>query len=151
MKRKTYALFAGLALGSLMAGTAVAQAQPTNPPKALTITNAPAARPTMQGPADFWAQRLGLSDEQKQKVKPIFEEERQKFADLRKLADMKPEDRRTKYMAIREETSAKLKPILTPEQYDKYTKLFAQQGRVNPMTRPASPAPATPPPAAPAK
>ena len=142
MNRKTFVLLAGVVLGSLVGS---AQAQTTNAPAA--PVGAPGAapnRPAMRDRTDFIAQRLGLTDEQKQKVKPIFDEETQKMQDMRKDTSVKPEDRRAKYMALREETNTKLKAVLTPEQFEKYTKPFA--GRTNAPVRvaPAAPAPATP-------
>jgi Spy/CpxP family protein refolding chaperone len=149
MNRTTFSLLAGVVLGSLMAGGAMAQAPTTNLQRAATATNAPGMRPAMRDRTDYWAQRLSLTEEQKLKVKPVFDEETQKMTELRKQQQLKPEERRTKLLAIREETNAKLKTILTPEQWEKYTKPFA--GRTNaPPTRPTPPAaPAAP--AAPAK
>ncbi len=49
---------------------------------------------------------LGLSDEQKDKVRPIFDEE-------------------TKQMQkVREQTNVKLKEVLTPEQWEKYSRTY---------------------------
>jgi periplasmic protein CpxP/Spy len=147
MNRKAIAVFAGLLLGSLMAGTSVAQAQVTNVQQPVVNSTTLTNRPMMRDRTDAMAQRLGLTDEQKQKVRPIMEEEMKKLNDMRTQTDLKPEERRAKYMALREETNAKLKPILTPEQWDKHTKPFARmtapgQAGTN-VVRP-TPAPATP-------
>jgi Spy/CpxP family protein refolding chaperone len=132
MNRTTFSLLAGLVLGSLISSASVAQAQVTNAPRPSLRTNAPGARPVMRDRTDYWAMRLGLNDEQKAKIKPIFDEETQKMAELRKHTDLKPEERRSKLLGIRQETDAKLKTILTPEQWDKYSK--------PPQARPNSPA-----------
>jgi len=151
MNRKTFVLLAGVMLGGIVGVGSSAQAQTTNAPVA------PGARPAMRDRTDFIAQRLGLTDEQKQKVKPIFDEETQKMQEMRKDTTVKPEDRRAKYMALREETNTKLKAVLTPEQFEKYTKPFAGRtnapGRIMPGTpgTPVPATPATPAPAAPAK
>jgi Spy/CpxP family protein refolding chaperone len=148
MKRHTFALLATLVVGGLTAGAVLAQEVKETKPA--VPTNAPTVRPAMRDQADVLALRLGLTDEQKQKVRPVLAEQSQKFLELRKVPDLKPEDRRAKYTAIREEINAKLKPILTPEQYDKYTKPF--QTRTNATVRPGNMvSPAAPAPAAPAK
>ena len=140
MNRKTFVLLAGVMLGGIVGVGSSAQAHTTNAPAAPV---APGARPTRDR-TDFIAQRLGLTDEQKQKVKPIFDEETQKMQEMRKDTTVKPEDRRAKYMALREETNTKLKAVLTPEQFEKYTKPFAGRtnapGRIMPGT-PGTPTP----------
>jgi Spy/CpxP family protein refolding chaperone len=150
MNRKTIVLLAGVVLGSLVGSPAQAQT-PNTPPAPAAVPGAPAARPAMRDRTDVLAQRLGLTDEQKQKVKPIFDAETQALQDLRKDKTVKPEDLRAKYMALREASNVKLKAVLTPEQYEKYTRPFA--GRTNAPVRiaPAAPAPAAPAPTAPAK
>lgn len=146
MKRQTFALLAALVLGGFMAGGVSGQQIKKEAPDA--PTNA-MVRPLTRDPVDQMAQRLGLNDEQKQKIKPILAEQSQKFSELRKVPNLKLEERRAKYTAIREETNVKLKPILTPEQYDKYTKPF--QARTNLVAPPGFGAPAAPATNAPAK
>jgi Spy/CpxP family protein refolding chaperone len=149
MNTKTIVLLAGSVLAGFLASDLTAQTQNTNAPRIVVPTNAPGARPVMRDRTDFWAQRLNLTDEQKVKIKPILDEESQRYADLRKQTNLKPEERRTNYMVIREEIAAKMKPILTPEQYEKYTRPF--QPRTNaPQIRLTNAVPVAPP-ATPAK
>ena len=70
------------------------------------------------------ADELGLSAEQKEKVKPILAAEREK---LKGLKDLTPEERRVKIKDVRKETAEKLKPILTAEQLEKWQKLREQR------------------------
>jgi Spy/CpxP family protein refolding chaperone len=144
MKRNSFILAAAMLAGSWLTGPMRAEAQVTNAPRPVVSTNTPGGRPAMmRDRTDFWAQRLKLNDEQKAKLKPILEEENQKYVELRKQVNLKVDERRAKFTAIREETNAKLKPILTPEQYEQYTRPF--QTRTNaPMVRPTNVAPAAP-------
>ena len=148
-------LIAALAAGSLLVWSPALRAADTNTPP----STPPAGQrpPGMRGPTlDQIAQQLDLTDDQKAKVKPILEARDQKMRDLRGDTSLSPEDRRTKMQAIREETTAQLKAVLTPEQFDKWQKT-AQRGRRpggpppggNPPPAGTPPPASTPPPAAP--
>jgi hypothetical protein len=148
MNKITFTLLAGILLGGALADKSMAQAQAPSGLKPTVSTNATMPRPAIRDRADYWAQRLALSDEQKQKVKPIFDEQLQKMTELRKHTELKPEERRAKVAAIQEEINGKLKPILTPEQWEKYIKPYTLRTNA-PMMRltnrppvavPASPA-----------
>jgi len=65
---------------------------------------------------------LNLTDDQKAKVKPIFQDEAQKMKALRQDTNLTKQDKMAKLKSIHEETDAKLKPILTSEQLDKLNK-----------------------------
>jgi hypothetical protein len=150
MNRNTLTLLAGTMLGAMMVGGIAAQAQVTNVQPPAVSTNTPGTRPVMRDRTDFLAQRLNLTPEQKVKVKPILDEESQKYAELRKQTALKPEERRAKYNTIRDETMAKLKEVLTGQQYERYARPF--QVRTNaPAVRMTNSAPAVPAPAAPSK
>jgi len=71
------------------------------------------------------ADELGLNAEQKEKIKPILKEEREK---LQGLKDLTPGQRRERIKEVRKETAEKLKPILTTEQLEKWRKLREQRG-----------------------
>ena len=66
---------------------------------------------------------LSLTAEQVPKVKAVLDEQRTKMGELRNETDQ--EARRTKGQALRAETTAKMKAILTPEQFTKYEKMGA--------------------------
>ncbi len=145
MKKTTLPLLASLVLGGLMVGGASTQAQVTNAPRPTLRTNAAGVRPTSD-PTEYYARRLGLNEEQKQKAKPIFAEQRQKMEDLRKHPELKREERAAKFKAIREEANTKLKAILTPEQWEKYTNPFPARANApaRRVTNAVPAAPATP-------
>jgi Spy/CpxP family protein refolding chaperone len=88
---------------------------------------------------DANAKQLGLTDDQKTKAQPIFDEMRQKMTDLRQDTTVQGADRRAKMKEIRDAATAKLKDILTPEQLDKWSKMGNR--------RPPGGAAANPPPA----
>lgn len=135
MKRTTLLALA-LALGSFLIPTVQAQ-EPAAP-----STNAPAARPTVRTRTDVLALRLKLTDEQKEKVRPILDAETKQMLEFRTQTNLPAADRRAKMMTIREDTNTKLKAVLTPDQYTLYTRPF-QSRMTNAI--PATPAlPAAP-------
>lgn len=64
---------------------------------------------------------LSLTADQIPKVKAALDEQRQKMGELRNETDQ--EVRRTKMQALRTDTTAKMKEILTAEQFAKYEKM----------------------------
>jgi len=119
----------GIIAGSLLAIGLVAQAQekkdaaPATPVPAVPAVKPapPAARPDIRASRvemrlKGMAASLGLTDEQKEKVKPIIEEEITKMEQLQKEPrdrSAPPEERMKKIREIREASMAKMKPILT--------------------------------------
>jgi Spy/CpxP family protein refolding chaperone len=83
--------------------------------------------PMMRDRTDMLARVLNLTDEQKEKVRPILEEEQKKMTE------------------VREQTQAKLKPLLTPEQWEKFAGSPLSGQRVTPIvTRPSGMPPVAP-------
>jgi hypothetical protein len=139
MKRNSKLILAGLLAGGFMVDPASAQTAAPAP-----RTNAPMVRPMMRDRTDFLAQSLKLTDEQKEKIRPIIKEEADQFAALRTQTNMPPQDRGAKIKEIREATAAKLKPILTEEQWQRYSRPFTNrlQTVIRTNVPPATPAPA---------
>lgn len=111
-------LIAALAAGALLASGSPLLAQDN--------ADKPAASgPHARGGAylEQLAKNLDLTDAQKPKVKAALEEQMQKMGALRQDASLTPEDRRAKMKTIREDMKAKMKEILTPEQFAKYEKM----------------------------
>lgn len=103
-----------MALGGMLA-LGSASAQDNN-----ASAQAPAAAPKMRGPSiDQLAQDLNLTDDQKAKVKEALDNQMKKMHELRGLSQ---EDRRAKAQELRKELNAKMKSILTAEQYSKWEK-----------------------------
>jgi Spy/CpxP family protein refolding chaperone len=123
MKSSKLMLIATLALGSLimLSTTGFAQDATNSPPAGGT----PGPGMRGRGPNfDTVAQRLNLTDDQKPKVKAIFEEMGQKMRDLRQQSqDMSREDRMAKMKSIREETDAKMKAVLTADQFKQWQEM----------------------------
>lgn len=111
-------MIVALAAGSLFASSTLqAQDAPKDKPAAPTPG---ARRPGLS--LDGLAKQLDLSDEQRVKIKPILEDLQKQVSELRQDTSIAPEDRPAKMKEIREGVSAKLKEILTPEQFAKWEK-----------------------------
>ena len=135
---KTLAL-ATFVAGSLFAGSLALQAQdtPQTPPPAGAGPGAH-ARPN----ADQIAKDLGLTDDQKAKVKAAMEEQQTAMKALRDNTTLSKEDKHTQMKALRESFLAKMKEILTPEQLEKWQKAMQHNhpagGGQKPQTPPAN-------------
>ncbi len=123
-----------LVAGNLLAWDLALRAQnATNAPSATPPAGAPPGGPRgMRGGPnlDQLATALSLTDDQKAKVKPILDGQRQKIGDLRADSTISPEVRRTRMQAIRQNTSDQMKAVLTPEQFGKWQQM-TQRGRRN--------------------
>ncbi|HTR42280.1 MAG TPA: hypothetical protein VMH87_11755 [Pseudomonadales bacterium] len=142
---KTMFLAALTAASLLTAGSAYAQDTTTKAPDAGASTNAPPHTPRNR--MDI-AKMLDLTDDQKAKVQPILDAQRTKGRAIMQDDSLSQDDKRTKMKALRDDTSAQLKPILTPEQYQKWQSISTRTRRTPPGgNAPAPGAPsATPPP-----
>lgn len=69
------------------------------------------------------AKELNLTDEQKEKLKPIFQSQAEKVKELRADTNLTREQKIEKLKAIREEIAPKVKEILTPAQFEKWQKM----------------------------
>ncbi len=74
------------------------------------------------------SKQLNLTDDQKAKLKPILADEAAKMKDLRADTSVSREDRRTKMADIRKDIDAKIKGVLTADQYTKWEEARKQQG-----------------------
>jgi len=117
MKRINASLVAVMVVGGLVACSSLATAQEAKP------GGKRGPGPSVEQRLDRLTEQLKLTDEQKPKVKTVLEEETKKMQDLRGDTSVSREDRMDKIQTIQKETAAKLKGILTPEQYEKYEKL----------------------------
>ena len=134
-------MIATLAVGSLFASGIPSQAQEnTNAPVAGAPPGGMRARPNF----DTMAKNLELTDAQKPQVKVVYDEMQQKMKDLRADTNVAQADKRAKAKEIRDAATAKLKPILTAEQFAKWEKMGTGQ-RQRPAMAPAGGDTATPP------
>lgn len=132
MKLTKHSLITALALGSLVAFSPLLRGQENQendrPRRERPANGDRERRPGGRGgnQLEMIVQRLKLSDEQKSKLQPILQEEMTKLRELRQDTALTPEKRREKVREIREQNLAKVKPILTTEQFEQFKKLREQ-------------------------
>jgi len=73
------------------------------------------------------SKELNLTDDQKEKLKPILRAEAQKIQRLRQDSSLSQQEKRKKIQEMRQEVVAKVKPILTAEQWEKWQNLRKQR------------------------
>ena len=148
MKLNKTLVFATLVAASLLAGSAVVQAQDST---VTPLTNAPTAnggmRPRGAMNMDSLVKELALTDEQKTNVQAALDDQRKQMGEVRSDDSLSQQDKRAKYKEIRVGLNTKLKDILTPEQYDKWLKIAPGHRRPAPRI-PADSTPSTNAPAA---
>jgi Spy/CpxP family protein refolding chaperone len=141
MKLNKILTLATLVAGSLFAGSIALQAQDnTNTPPAGGPPGGMRARPNF----DNVAKQLELTDDQKPKVKVIWEDLQQKQRELRQDSSIPQTDKRAKAKELRDAATLKLKEILTPEQLTKWDKMGQRRAQA---AAPAGGDTAVPPPA----
>ena len=73
------------------------------------------------------ARELHLTDEQKQKLQTIIRERLEKLRDLRQDNSLTREEKMEKFKAVRDEITAEVKNVLSPDQFEKWK---AKQGQL---------------------
>ena len=66
------------------------------------------------------AKELNLTDEQKGKMQDIIRERLPKLRDLRQDSSLTQEEKQAKFKTMREEMTAEVKKVLTPDQFEKW-------------------------------
>src|SRR5256885_7611509 len=117
--------FIAVLLGSLL-GVSTAPRAAAADPNPADKTDAKAA-PARGERLKSLAEQLKLSDEQKEKLKPILQDERKKVRELRENKDLSRQNRVARLKEIRDDLGTKLKPILTPEPLEKWNKLRSER------------------------
>lgn len=112
---------------------------PATPPTPATAPSRPPGPRLVRNPFERISTTLALSEDQKAKAKPIFAEMAQKQTAVVNDSSLDRTAKQAKIKAIREDATAKLKEVLTPDQFDKWQRMMTGNRR-----------PITPPPAAPA-
>jgi len=120
MNAMKLSLIAAVAIGALASSTTVTLAQSTN--------SAPGAAHGQKGAQlkerlERIAAELQLTDQQKEQARPIIREFLEQGRSLRQDTSLTAQERREKMKDLRQEAAAKLKPILTPEQLEKWQNL----------------------------
>ena len=81
-----------------------------------------------RGPGDRlkdMSEKLGLTDDQKEKLKAIFEKNMPKMKELRGDTALSQEDKRAKMQEIRQSEAEEIRALLTPEQQAKMKEMRA--------------------------
>ena len=151
MKLNKKLMMAALLAASVLAGSSALQAQDaTTNNSPTTPTTPPPGAPVRRGGFEMISKQLDLTDDQKPKVKPIWEDMQQQMREVRTDSTLANTEKRAKMKDIRDATTAKLKDILTADQLTKWEKMGPRRP---PATPPATdgttppPAATTPPPA----
>ena len=108
MTRKLLTLMA--AAGLTLGGLAYLQAQDPSGPK---HEHGPGGKHHMENPLEHLSESLNLTAEQKAKVQPIIDQAKPQIAAIHQEA-------MEKMRAIMESTGAQIRPLLTPQQQEKY-------------------------------
>ncbi len=74
------------------------------------------------------AQELNLTQEQRQKLEPIFQQQMQQMRATREDTSLTPEQRRVKMDQLRQSTHSQINSVLTPEQQEKFKQLREKHG-----------------------
>jgi Spy/CpxP family protein refolding chaperone len=139
MKPAFLALMAG---GLLAAGSASAQNSAPAPSAQETYhpaTNTPVI-PAAPPRFDMGAY-LKLTDAQKPQVEPIIAADRQQRMAVMQDGTLAPADKRAKIIEIRNDTTAKLQKLLTPDQFARWQRM--QQPRMRRVMTPMAPVAST--------
>lgn len=117
---KKSSLLIVLVIGSLVAFSATVQAAVKN--KTETSATQPAGKGAKADQLKTMAEKLQLTDAQKEQLKPILQDEAKKLKEIRKEVLTKPE-KAAKIRELKQATSDKVKPILTENQLPQWTEM----------------------------
>ncbi len=133
MKLNKALTLVALVAGSIFAGGAMARAQDST---TTPSTNAPAANGGMHPHGTTYIDRLvkalSLTDEQKTNVQTASVDRQKQMNEVRSDSSLSPADKRAKYKQLQDDFNTKLKGILTPAQYDKWSKIMSSHRHPTP-------------------
>ena len=72
------------------------------------------------------AQKLNLSQDQQDKLKPILEKQRDQAKAIRNDSSLTQDQKKEKFQALRQDTMAQVNSILTPEQQQQWQQMRAK-------------------------
>ncbi len=79
-----------------------------------------------QSHLDWLSQQLNLTDDQKAKLQPIFQEEEKQIRAVRNDSSLTPDQKREKIKQIHEANRPQVDAVLTPEQKQKLAQIKAE-------------------------
>ena len=123
-----------LIASSLFTVSELQAANSTTPPKEVKPNVRAGGAHVRRGVETY--EQLGLSDDQKAKMKAAMDEMQKQSQALREDTTVKLEEKRAKYMELHKAKQAKVKEILTPEQFEKFQKQMEQNREQRQPMRP---------------
>jgi len=129
-----------IALAGVMALAPIVRAEDTPPAPTTPPANAPAGRPNMREQSEKMFTAIKATDAQKEQLKPILKERTEQMRAMRQDTALSPEDKKTKRKEIFEAADAKVKAVLSPEQFTDYLKFQKEQEKLNQGRRQQPPA-----------
>jgi Spy/CpxP family protein refolding chaperone len=117
---KKSSLLLALAIGSLVAFSATLQAAGKNKTDASATQTAGKGAKADQ--LKTMAEKLQLTDAQKEQIKPVLQDEAQKLKEIRKEI-LSKQEKAAKIRELKQATSDKIKPILTDAQWKQWTEM----------------------------
>lgn len=128
---KSFKLLLSVLALAAFAAAPVLRAEDTTPPPA----GAPDHKGHHMDRLKELAEKLGLTEDQKAKIKPILQDEMQAMKALRDDTSLDKDAKHQKMMAIRKSHADQILAILTPEQQAKF-KAMREQHRKGPPDAP---------------
>src|SRR5262249_15001470 len=83
------------------------------------------------------AEKLNLSQQQQEQLKPMFQQSREQAKAIRNDASLTPEQKKQKFEALRESTKAQMNGVLSPDQQKQLAEL-REQGKARMAERRAA-------------
>jgi Spy/CpxP family protein refolding chaperone len=119
-------LVAAMALGGLVAFSTLATAQDANKD---AKKDGKRGMPSIEQQMDRYNTALTLTDDQKPKVKTALEDQLKAMKALHEDTSLDQDARRAKMQELRKDMDAKMKGILTDDQYKKYQEMSQRGGK----------------------
>ena len=80
---------------------------------------------------EMMAKKLNLTQDQQDKLKPIFEKQREQAKAIKNDSSLNEDQKKEKFQALRQDTMSQVNGILTPEQQQQWQQLRQQHQRGN--------------------
>ena len=79
------------------------------------------------------SRELTLTEDQKAKLKPIFQQEWQEMKPIQDDASLTPDQKKAKAKEVHEKYKTQIQSVLTPEQQAKWKQIKAEKMKQHPM------------------
>jgi Spy/CpxP family protein refolding chaperone len=116
--------FSAMLFGAIMAvGTMMAAQEGATPQMGQGMGQGQMSQGQARGRLQWMAQQLNLTDDQKEKLKPILMKEGMDMKQIRDNTSLSPDDKRTQMKAVHDKYRPDIRGILTPEQQQKFDQM----------------------------